>query len=356
MRVLITGGGGFIGSHAVVETLEAGHEVVVVDDCSNVAPPREGARFPYSLERAAQIVGAKNATRLSFHLGCVTDEKLMIQIMAGCDVVMHFAGLKAVGESSVKPLEYYRVNVGGTINLLKCMKVVNCKKIIFSSSATVYKPARTVEDLPFVEGMPTGECSCPYARSKLFVEEIMADACVADEELRAVSLRYFNPVGAHPSGLIGEDPQGIPNNLMPYVAQVAVGRRPHLNVFGRDYDTIDGTGVRDYIHVVDLAKGHLAAFKALAARRGFQTFNLGTGGGTSVLEMVAAFRSASKRPIETKECPRRAGDVAWMWCCPEKAKNELDWVATSSIEKMCIDLWRFQQANPLCYSDNNNME
>jgi len=355
MRVLITGGGGFIGSHAVVETLQAGHEVVVVDDCSNVAPPAPGKQYPPSLERVAEIVGDKCAQQLSFHMGCVTDERLITRIMDGVDVVMHFAGLKAVGESTVKPLEYYRVNVGGTVNLLKCMQAAGCAKIIFSSSATVYKPVRRVEELPFIEGQPTGECSCPYARSKLFVEEILADACVANDALCAIALRYFNPVGAHPSGLIGEDPQGIPNNLMPYVAQVAIGRRPHLNVFGQDYDTIDGTGVRDYIHVVDLAKGHLAAFKALEAQAGFQTFNLGTGTGTSVLEMVTAFRQASGAPILTSNCPRRAGDVAWMWCCPKKAKQELDWEATSSIEKMCGDLWRFQQANPHGYSDNNNV-
>jgi len=353
MRVLITGGGGFIGSHAVVETLLAGHEVVVVDDCSNVAPPKEGQTMPPSLERVCMIVGDKFAANLSFHLGCITDPVMMTSVVKGCDVVMHFAGLKAVGESSVKPLEYYRVNVGGTINLLKCMQQVGCYKIIFSSSATVYKPAKTVEDLPFVEGQPTGDCSCPYARSKLFVEEILSDAAIANQELSCISLRYFNPVGAHPSGLIGEDPQGIPNNLMPYVAQVAIGRRPHLNVFGRDYDTVDGTGVRDYIHVVDLAKGHLAAFSALESK-GFKTFNLGTGKGTSVLEMVSAFRKASGQPIATVDCERRAGDVAWMWCCPEKAKNELNWVATSSIDDMCVDLWRFQQANPLGYADNNN--
>merc|ERR1712227_917992 len=333
MKVLITGGGGFIGSHAVVETLADGHKVVVLDDCSNIAPPKTSDSMPPSLERVKEIVGSKIAENLSFVRGCITDKKLVTEVLQGCDTVMHFAGLKAVGESSQKPLDYYRVNVGGTVNLLQCMSVAKCNRIIFSSSATVYKPAKTVEDLPWKEDCPTGECSCPYARTKLFVEEILQDACIADKSLRAVSLRYFNPVGAHPSGLIGEDPLGIPNNLMPYVAQVAIGRRPHLNVFGNDYKTRDGTGVRDYIHVVDLAKGHVAAIQKLSECEtkeeeeeeegeeskieenlkvietngqilpptsssyerqslGCIAINLGTGNGVSVLELVEGMRSA----------------------------------------------------------------
>jgi len=353
MKVLITGGGGFIGSHAVVETLEAGHEVVVLDDCSNISRPKNGKSLPPSLEKVKEIVGSSVSSNLRFIEGCVTSKETVTQALDGCEAVMHFAGLKAVGESNVIPLDYYRVNVAGTINLLQCMAACGVKRIIFSSSATVYKPAKSVEDLPWVEDAPRGDCSCPYARTKMFVEEILQDATKADPALCAVSLRYFNPVGAHPSGLIGEDPLGIPNNLMPYVAQVAIGRRSHLNVFGNDYDTVDGTGVRDYIHVVDLAKGHLAAFKVFN-KFGFHAFNLGTGTGTSVLEIVDAFRKESGQEIKTEFAPRRDGDVAWMWCSPAKAKEELGWEATQNVNKMCADLWRFQRLNPQGYTDNNN--
>jgi len=361
MEILVTGGAGFIGSHTVVELLEAGHHVTVIDDCSNTAPPARVGGIPPSLERVQQIVGPLMAKRLKFVLGDVTDPQ-DLDFAFGLKkkhAVIHFAGLKAVGESKEKPLSYYRVNQGGSVALLEAMERANCTNIIFSSSATVYQPAKTIDDLPLSEDSPTGGTTNPYARSKLHVEEILADACVANSNLSVVNLRYFNPVGAHESGLIGEDPRGIPNNLMPYVSQVAIGRRPHLNVFGSDYQTHDGTGMRDYIHVVDLAKGHLAAmrrFNSHTKSRGFESYNLGTGQGTSVLELVKAFREASGKEIPTVFTERRAGDVAWLWCAPNKALKDLDWKATRDISDMCRDMWRFQSMNPSGYVTDNSEE
>lgn len=352
MQILVTGGAGFIGTHTVVELLEAGHVVTVLDDCSNTAPPSRAGGMPPSLERVKSIVGPLASGRLSFVLGDVTSPSDLDFVFRGHgghkDAVIHFAGLKAVGESKEKPLSYYRVNQGGSVALLEAMDRANCTKIIFSSSATVYQPARSLADLPLAEVSPIGGTTNPYARSKLHVEEILQDASIANENLSVVNLRYFNPVGAHPSGLIGEDPRGIPNNLMPFVSQVAIGRRDHLNVFGDDYPTKDGTGMRDYIHVVDLAKGHLAAMKRFTTK-GFTTYNLGTGQGTSVLELVAAFREASGRQIPTVTTVRRPGDVAWLWCSPDKALKELDWRATRNITDMCRDMWKFQAMNPTGY-------
>jgi len=266
----------------------------------------------------------------------------------GKDAVIHFAGLKAVGESKEKPLSYYRVNQGGTCNILEVMAEIGCTKIIFSSSATVYQPVASLDELPLDEDSPTGQTTNPYARSKLHVEEMLRDAVIANNSISVVNLRYFNPVGAHPSGLIGEDPRGIPNNLMPFISQVAVGRRPVLNVFGNDYDSVDGTGMRDYIHVVDLAKGHLAALKRLL-KPGFEVYNLGTGTPTTVLELVSAFKSASGVDVPYQFVDRRPGDVAWLWCSPVKAKVELDWTAKFNITDMCEHMWHFQSSNPTGY-------
>jgi len=350
MDLLVTGGAGFIGSHTVVELLEAGHTVTVIDDCSNTAPPAYKGGMPPSLERVKQIVGPVHSARLSFHLGDVTKRSDLLKAFGlGKDAVIHFAGLKAVGESKEKPLSYYRVNQGGTVNILEVMKEVDCNKIVFSSSATVYQPAETLSELPLDESRPTGKTTNPYARSKLHVEEILQDTVIANNTISVVNLRYFNPVGAHHSGLIGEDPRGIPNNVMPYISQVAIGRRPQLNVFGNDYESPDGTGMRDYIHVVDLAKGHLAALKRLN-RPGFEVYNLGTGTATTVLELVEAFKKASGVDVPYEFVDRRPGDVAWLWCSPTKAKEELGWVATRNITDMCRDMWKFQSLNPSGYS------
>lgn len=335
MRILVTGGTGYIGSHTCASLLEAGYTPVIVDNLSNSKPA--------VLDRLAQITGRD----LTFYQGDIRDQALMESILSDekIEAVIHFAGLKAVGESVSIPLAYYENNVGGTVSLLKAMDKTAVRSIVFSSSATVYgDPAQ----LPIPESAPLSATN-PYGRTKLFIEEILRDLAVADPRWSLVILRYFNPVGAHPSGLIGEDPQDIPNNLMPFVAQVAVGRREKLSVFGGDYPTRDGTGVRDYIHVVDLAEGHVAALKTHARETGVFTYNLGTGNGFSVLEIVAAFAQASGRPVPYQITDRRPGDVAQCYADPTLAREKLGWQATRDLAAMTADAWRWQSANPNGY-------
>jgi UDP-glucose 4-epimerase len=336
LKVLLTGGAGYIGSHTAVECLAAGHEVVVVDNLSNSSPT--------SLERVVQITGK----RVDFVQGDIRDRAAMRALFAerAIDAVVHFAGLKAVGESVEKPLLYYDNNIGGSIVLFEEMAAAGVKSVVFSSSATVYgDPAR----VPITEDFPLSATN-PYGRSKLFIEDMLRDVDRAEGGWKIALLRYFNPVGAHESGLIGEDPRGIPNNLMPYVAQVAVDRRPRLNVFGGDYPTTDGTGVRDYIHVVDLARGHVAALDKLAELDGIGTWNLGTGRGVSVLELVRAFEAASGKPVPYEIVARRAGDVAQCWADASRAERELGWRALYDLARMCEDTWRWQQRNPDGYA------
>lgn len=327
MKVLVTGGAGYIASHTNVALLNAGYEVVAVDNFSN------------SNIDAVRNVEKITGKTITFYEGDVCDRDILERIFTENDIyaVIHFAGLKAVGESCQKPLLYYHNNLMSTITLLETMVAHNVKRFVFSSSATVYG---TPERLPIDE-----ECSLsttnPYGSTKLMIEDILRDVHKADESWHILLLRYFNPVGAHESGLIGEDPKGIPNNLMPYVAKVAHGELPYLNVFGNDYDTPDGTGVRDYIHVMDLAEGHLAALEYID-NYGAEAVNLGTGVGYSVLDMVKAFESASGRPVPYKIAPRRAGDIATCYASPEKARKELKWEAKRNLEDMCRDLWRFQ--------------
>ncbi len=336
MKVLLTGGAGYIGSHAAVECLAAGHAVVVFDNLSNSSVK--------SLERVAQITGRV----VDFVEGDIRDRAALRALFAAhaIDAVVHFAGLKAVGESVENPLLYYDNNIGGSIALFEEMTAAGVKSVVFSSSATVYGDPAMV---PITEDFPLSATN-PYGWSKLFIEQMLRDMARADAAWNIALLRYFNPVGAHESGLIGEDPRGIPNNLMPYVAQVAVGRRPHLNVFGGDYPTPDGTGVRDYIHVVDLARGHVAALNKLHGMDGVQTWNLGTGRGVSVLDMVRAFEAASGRPVPYRIVARRAGDVAQCWADPARAARDLGWRAMHDLERMCADAWRWQQGNPDGYA------
>jgi UDP-glucose 4-epimerase len=332
MRVLVTGGAGYIGSHTCVEMLAAGMEVVVLDNLSNSKEE--------SLRRVREITGRP----LTFVKADLRDRTALDGIFQewGFDAVVHFAGLKAVGESVQIPLAYYENNVGGTITLCQAMAAAGVKNLVFSSSATVYgDPTR----VPIQEDFPLSATN-PYGRSKLFIEEILRDLHISDGNWNIALLRYFNPVGAHPSGRIGEDPNGIPNNLMPYVAQVAVGKLPRLRVFGNDYPTPDGTGVRDYIHVVDLARGHLAALHRLEQRPGVVTYNLGTGHGYSVLDMVAAFERSSGRPVPYEVVARRAGDIAVCYADPTLAKAELGWQADFGIDEMVSDAWRWQSENP----------
>lgn len=329
MHILVTGGTGYIGSHACVALLAAGHEVTVIDDLSNSR--RE------VLDRIERIAGKRPA----FFEGDVRDRPLLRSIFAGkrIDGVIHFAGLKAVGESVAQPLRYYDCNVGGALSLCEVMAEARTKILIFSSSATVYGDPASV---PIREDFPRSATN-PYGASKLIIEDILADLAKADAEWRIARLRYFNPVGAHPSGLIGESPNGIPNNLMPYVAQVAVGKRERLSVFGGDYPTPDGTGVRDYIHVVDLAEGHVAALDYLVRQPGLLTVNLGTGCGYSVLDMVRAFEKASGRPVPYAIVPRRPGDVAACYADPALARQLLGWSAKLGIDAMCADAWNWQR-------------
>lgn len=332
MRVLVTGGAGYIGSHTCVELLAAGHELVVVDSLSNSKEE--------SLRRVREIAGRD----FRFVKADLRDRAALDAVFRDqpIEAVIHFAGLKAVGESVEKPLEYYDNNIGGTLTLCQAMATAGVKSIVFSSSATVYGDPASV---PIREQFPLSATN-PYGRSKLFIEEILRDLHVSDPAWRCILLRYFNPVGAHPSGRIGEDPNGIPNNLMPFVAQVAIGKRPQLRVFGNDYPTPDGTGVRDYIHVVDLARGHLAALNRLNDQPGTLVYNLGTGHGYSVLEMVAAFERASGRPIPYEIVARRPGDIATCYADPAKARDELGWQAEFGIDAMVRDAWRWQSDNP----------
>jgi UDP-glucose 4-epimerase len=334
--ILVTGGAGYIGSHACLEFLEAGYDVVVLDNLSNSSTE--------SLKRVQKLTGRE----LVFTEGDIRDRAALDALFRRHDIdaVIHFAGLKAVGESVEKPLLYYDNNIAGSVNLLEVMQAAGVKTMVFSSSATVYGDPASV---PIREDFPVGGTTNPYGTSKLFIEKILQDLAVSDPAWRIALLRYFNPVGAHESGRIGEDPQGIPNNLMPYISQVAVGRRDALNVFGDDYSTPDGTGVRDYIHVVDLAKGHLKAVEKLADGPGVRVWNLGTGQGYSVLDMVRAMERASGRPIPYRIVPRRAGDVAQCWADPAKALQELGWRAEKNLEAMCADTWRWQSMNPNGY-------
>jgi len=334
-RILVTGGAGFIGSHTVVELLNAGYDVVVVDNLCNSSP--------VALERIAEICGRAPA----FARVDIRDREGLRGVFSEHEIeaVVHFAGLKAVGESVQKPLQYYQNNVAGTATLCEVMAEAGVKNLVFSSSATVYG---VPEKLPLREDSPLGATN-PYGRSKLFIEEMLRDLYGADPSWRIALLRYFNPIGAHPSGRIGEDPRGIPNNLFPFITQVAVGRRERLAVFGDDYATADGTGVRDYIHVVDLALGHLKALERLCAGSGLVTCNLGTGQGYSVLEMVKSFERVTGRTIPYEVVDRRPGDIAACWADPSLAKTELGWSATRSLDEMCADGWRWQEGNPQGY-------
>ncbi|MBQ7639063.1 MAG: UDP-glucose 4-epimerase GalE [Clostridia bacterium] len=338
MSILITGGAGFIGSHTCVEMLNAGKDIVVIDNYANSSPK--------ACERVKQITGKDFP-----YIECdIRDEEKLGEIFAGYDIeaVIHFAGLKAVGESCQKPVEYYDNNVGGTVTLLKAMKKAGVKTIIFSSSATVYGGTNPV---PFKEDMPTGGTTNPYGTTKLFIEQILKDLCAADKDWSACLLRYFNPIGAHESGLIGEAPNGIPNNLMPYIAQVAVGKLKELRVFGNDYDTPDGTGVRDYIHVVDLAKGHVCACDRALKVKGCEIFNLGTGRGVSVLELIRAFENANGIKIPYVIAPRRPGDIDASFADVSKAREVLGWQTEKDAVDACRDTWNWQKNNPNGYDD-----
>ncbi|HDY8141270.1 TPA: UDP-glucose 4-epimerase GalE [Vibrio vulnificus] len=335
MNILVTGGSGYIGSHTCIQMIEAGMTPIILDNLYNSKL--------LVLDRIEQVTGVRPA----FYQGDIRDSEILQHVFAQHDIqgVIHFAGLKAVGESVEKPLMYYDNNVSGTLNLVREMDKAGVKSLIFSSSATVYGDPASV---PIRESFPTSATN-PYGRSKLMVEECLTDFHKANPDWSITLLRYFNPVGAHESGLLGEDPQGIPNNLLPFVAQVAVGRREKLGVFGNDYPTPDGTGVRDYIHVVDLADGHLAALNKVGQQAGLHIFNLGTGQGNSVLEMVAAFEKAAQRPIPYEIKPRRAGDIAECWADPAYAEQVLGWKATRSLETMVVDTWRWQSNNPNGY-------
>ena len=332
MKILVTGGTGYIGSHTCVELIKVGYEVVVVDNLCNS-----------SLESLKRVESLVDCT-IPFHKIDVRDKAALTRVFEqyAIDGVVHFAGLKAVGESVEKPIEYYNSNVGGTFILAEVMKVFGCKIFVFSSSATVYGDPNTV---PIKEDFPLSVTN-PYGRSKLMIEEFLQDVFVADDRWHIALLRYFNPVGAHKSGLIGEDPSGIPNNLMPYISQVAGGNLENLRVFGGDYDTPDGTGVRDYIHVVDLAKGHVKALQALENKPQVLTVNLGTGNGYSVLDMVKAFEKASGKEVPYQIVGRRAGDIATCYADPTFSKEILGWQAEHELEEMCEDTWRWNRMNP----------
>ena len=329
MSILVTGGAGYIGSHTCVELLEKGEEIVIVDNFSNSKPE--------VLDKIKDITGKK----FKFYEVDLLDKTKLEKVFQDNHIeeVIHFAGLKAVGESVKKPIEYYHNNITGTLVLLELMKKYNCKKIVFSSSATVYGNPKTV---PIKEDFPLSTTN-PYGSTKLMIEQILKDVAVADNEFSCILLRYFNPIGAHESGLIGENPNGIPNNLMPYIARVATGQYEKLNVFGNDYDTPDGTGVRDYIHVVDLAKGHIKAIEKARNMKGVEAYNLGTGKGYSVLDLVKTFEKVNHVTVKYEIVPRRPGDIAICYADTSKAREELGWVAEKDIEDMCRDTWNFIQ-------------
>ena len=337
MRILLTGGAGYIGSHTLLQLLQQQHELCVIDNFSNAAPE--------ALMRVARLSNRS----FDHHDATILDSGRLDEIFDNFqpEAVIHFAGLKAVGESDVKPLSYYEENVFGTIQLLKAMDRAKCRRIVFSSSATVYG---TPHYLPYDEAHPLAPVN-PYGRTKYFIEEILKDWAKTDADKAVMLLRYFNPVGAHPSGDIGEDPMGVPNNLMPFIAQVAIGRRPVLNVFGNDYDTPDGTGVRDYIHVDDLARGHAAALDYITRHKGVEAVNLGAGKGVSVLEMVQAFEQASGVSVPLHFAPRRPGDLPQFWADASKAKRLLNWEVEKSLIDMCADVWRWQSQNPHGYGE-----
>lgn len=335
MNILVTGGAGYIGSHTTIELINNGHRVIVVDNLANSSPE--------SIKRVEKITNSQ----IPFYEIDVRDKKALEEVFLNnqIDAVIHFAGLKAVGESVAKPLEYYENNIDSTLCLLKVMQKFSVKKLIFSSSATVYG---TPLELPLLETSRVGVgITNPYGQTKFMIEQILSDLAHANPSLEITALRYFNPIGAHESGLIGEDPNGIPNNLLPYISQVAIGKLEKVNVFGNDYDTPDGTGVRDYIHVVDLARGHVAALDHM--KPGFETYNLGTGVGVSVLELISAFSKACDKDIPYQIADRRAGDIASCYASSQKAEQELGWIAQKTIDDACADSWRWQSKNPNGY-------
>ena len=339
MAILVTGGAGYIGSHTVVELTAAGYEVVIADNFYNSSPK--------VLDRLKTITGKD----IPFFECDVCNKEQVEQLFCAypeIDAVIHFAAYKAVGESVEKPLDYYENNIGGAMTILQAMKRHGVKNFVFSSSATVYGDPETV---PCTEDSPANGATNPYGWTKVMQEQILRDLCFSDKNMNVAILRYFNPIGAHPSGLIGEDPNGIPNNLLPYIAQAAIGKYPSVRVFGTDYPTPDGTGIRDYIHVVDLAKGHVAAVKKLFTNCGLVTYNLGTGNGYSVLQVIAAFEKAIGRELEKNILPRRAGDIAENYADPTKAREELGWQAQYTIEDMCAHSWNWQSKNPNGYKE-----
>ena len=336
MNVLITGGAGYIGSHTCVELLESGYDITVVDDLSN------------SSSKAVDRIKIITGREFPFYQEDVNDINALDKIFKENkpDAVIHFAGFKAVGESVEKPLEYYENNIGSTLTLCRVMAENSVKNIIFSSSATVYGDPK---EIPITEECPKGICTNPYGWTKWMIEQMLIDMAKANDDMKVTLLRYFNPIGAHKSGLIGEDPKGIPNNLLPYVAQVAVGKLPKINVFGNDYDTPDGTGVRDYIHVSDLARGHVLALKHMEKQSGVEIYNLGTGKGYSVLEVIKAFEKACGKELPYEIKPRRSGDIACCYCNPAKAEKALGFKAEFGIDDMCRDSWNWQKNNPMGY-------
>ena len=339
MAILVTGGAGYIGSHTVVELLAGGYDVIIADNFYNSSPK--------VLDRLKTITGVD----VPFVECDVCDKVQVEELFAShpeIDAVIHFAAYKAVGESVEKPLDYYENNIGGAMTILQAMKRHNVKNFVFSSSATVYGDPETV---PCTEESPANSATNPYGWTKVMQEQILRDLCHSDKDMNVAILRYFNPIGAHPSGLIGEDPNGIPNNLLPYIAQAAIGKYPSVRVFGTDYPTPDGTGVRDYIHVVDLAKGHVAAVKKLFTKSGLVTYNLGTGNGYSVLQVIKAYEKAIGRELEKNYLPRRAGDIAENYADPRKAKEELGWEAEYTIDDMCAHSWNWQSNNPNGYKE-----
>ena len=339
MAILVTGGAGYIGSHTVVELLAGGYDVIIADNFYNSSPK--------VLDRLKTITGVD----VPFVECDVCDKVQVEELFAShpeIDAVIHFAAYKAVGESVEKPLDYYENNIGGAMTILQAMKRHNVKNFVFSSSATVYGDPETV---PCTEESPANGATNPYGWTKVMQEQILRDLCHSDKDMNVAILRYFNPIGAHPSGLIGEDPNGIPNNLLPYIAQAAIGKYPSVRVFGTDYPTPDGTGVRDYIHVVDLAKGHVAAVKKLFTKSGLVTYNLGTGNGYSVLQVIKAYEKAIGRELEKNYLPRRAGDIAENYAAPRKAKEELGWEAEYTIDDMCAHSWNWQSNNPNGYKE-----